>query len=275
MVRADGSVRELHAIGRIDHDEAGSARWLGSVQDVTDHRLSARELRAHDSASRATREGERPHPLFLRSLNPMMIVDDERRYVDANAAACLFLRLSHEEICKLRIDDITQPKLRRGLDARWEAFLQRRFSAESAHGLRWDFHLPDGTSVAVDLCSVPDFQPGRHLGIVLFPLAEALNERVGLARPPDSRVLSKREREVLTLVALGNTGVQIAAQLFLSPATVQTHVANILIKLRAKNRAHGIAIAMQTGELDLEDGLHEPRLLDSRTSLPKRPPEWP
>ena len=78
-------------------------------------------------------------------------------------------------------------------------------------------------------------------------------------------MLTDRERQVLTLVALGNTGDQIAAQLSLAPSTVQTHVVNALNKLRAKNRAHGIAIALQTGELDLDDGLHEPRLLDSRT----------
>ena len=32
------------------------------------------------------------HPLFLSSLNPMLIADDERRYVDAKAAACLAAR---------------------------------------------------------------------------------------------------------------------------------------------------------------------------------------
>ncbi|MDP8907916.1 MAG: hypothetical protein M3N47_02100 [Chloroflexota bacterium] len=47
---------------------------------------------------------------------------------------------------------------------------------------------------------------------------------------------------------------------------------NTLIKLRARNRAHGIAIALQTGELDLDDRSHEPvPFLDSRT----RPPDPP
>ena len=205
----------------------------------------------------------RPHPLFLRSLNPMLIVDDERRYVDANAAASLFFRLSHEAICKLRIDDVTAPKLRAGLDALWAEFLQRRFSRERSQALPWVFHMPDGTTVAVDLCSTPDFRPGRHLAIVLFPQARSLNERLAQAQPPARAVLTAREREILTLVALGDTGVQIGAQLFLSPATVQTHMVNTLIKLGAKNRAHGIAIAMQTGELDLHERPDEPDRLDS------------
>jgi len=52
-----------------------------------------------------------------------------------------------------------------------------------------------------------------------------------------------------------------AAALFLSPATVQTHVTNSLIKLGAKNRAHGISIALRAGELDLGEGPDELSLL--------------
>ncbi|MDX6414412.1 MAG: two-component system, cell cycle sensor histidine kinase and response regulator CckA, partial [Gaiellaceae bacterium] len=58
MLRPDGSVRELRAVGKIDHDEAGRALWLGSAQDVTEHRLSEQELRAHYSVSQALREWE-------------------------------------------------------------------------------------------------------------------------------------------------------------------------------------------------------------------------
>jgi DNA-binding CsgD family transcriptional regulator len=221
--------------------------------------------------SRSQGEERRPHPLFARSLNPMLIADDDRRYVDANAAACLFLRLPHDEICKLRIDDVTAPKLRPGLDALWKGFVQGSTSGEVRQALPWEFHMPDGASVSVDLCSVAGFQPGRHLAIVVFPPEDALNIRLGRAPAPAGAVLTKREREILTLVALGKTGVQIAAELFVSPATVQTHMVNTLIKLGAKNRAHGIAIALQTGELDLGDEPDEPRFLDSRTSRPKRP----
>jgi DNA-binding CsgD family transcriptional regulator len=220
----------------------------------------ARRLSSDMDGRRADDEAPRAHPLFVRSLNPMLIVDDERRYVDANAAACLFMRLSREEICKLRIDDVTPPHMRAGMPALWTEFLKGRFSRAGMQALGWAFQMPDGTRVAVDLSSTPDFQLGRHLAIVVFPPAEDVDERVARAPMPESGVLTKREREVLTLVALGNTGVQIAAELFVSPATVQTHVVNTLIKLGAKNRAHGIAIAMQTGELDLGDDLTIRRL---------------
>ena len=42
----------------------------------------------------------------------MVIADDERRYVAANSAACLLLRLSEDALLKLRIDDLTPPENR-------------------------------------------------------------------------------------------------------------------------------------------------------------------
>jgi hypothetical protein len=62
--------------------------------------------------------------------------------------------------------------------------------------------------------------------------------------------------------------VQIAEQLYISPATVQTHMARTLVKLGAKNRAHGIAIALQTGELALDDDPDELRFPGLRPSSP-------
>src|SRR5205807_8147672 len=44
---------------------------------------------------------------FRTSLVPMVIADHERRYVAANPAACLLLRLPEEKVLGLRIDDLT------------------------------------------------------------------------------------------------------------------------------------------------------------------------
>lgn len=59
-----------------------------------------------------------------------------------------------------------------------------------------------------------------------------------------SSLLSRREREVLTLLAGGNTVQEIAADLNLSPLTVRTHVRNAKDKLRARTTAHAVAIAL-------------------------------
>ena len=208
---------------------------------------------AHDGPA-GRRHHAAPHPLFVHSLNPMLIADDAGRFVDANAAACLFLRLPREAVCRLTIDDVTPRSQRPRVAALWGALVSGGHARASGDTVPLDMQMPDGTILAVDLGGTPQFRPGRHLAIILFPAARALNERVGAAPAQANSVLTKREREVLTLVALGNTGVEIASQLFLSPTTVATHVANGLVKLGARNRAHGIAIALQNGELDLVDG---------------------
>lgn len=57
--------------------------------------------------------------------------------------------------------------------------------------------------------------------------------------------LSKREFEVLELIAKGNTNQEIADHLFLSLNTVKTHCANLFVKLNAKRRTQAIQRAKE------------------------------
>ncbi|WP_334123981.1 response regulator transcription factor [Glutamicibacter sp.] len=59
--------------------------------------------------------------------------------------------------------------------------------------------------------------------------------------------LTRREREVFGLIALGRSNPEIAEELFLSEATVKTHVGHILAKLDARDRVQAVVIAYQTG----------------------------
>jgi DNA-binding NarL/FixJ family response regulator len=59
--------------------------------------------------------------------------------------------------------------------------------------------------------------------------------------------LSKREREIMDLLAQGLTGEQVAERLFLSPETIKTHIRNAMSKLEANTRVHAIAIALREG----------------------------
>jgi DNA-binding NarL/FixJ family response regulator len=76
--------------------------------------------------------------------------------------------------------------------------------------------------------------------------AESLLERLGSTQRADG-LLTRREREVLALIAQGHTNEQIAAALFMSPKTASVHVSRIITKLGASNRTQAAAIARQTG----------------------------
>jgi DNA-binding NarL/FixJ family response regulator len=68
--------------------------------------------------------------------------------------------------------------------------------------------------------------------------------------PPALAELSPRELEVLRLIAEGRSNSEIAADLFLSEATVKTHVTHILTKLRLRDRVQAVALAYRTGFMD-------------------------
>jgi DNA-binding NarL/FixJ family response regulator len=62
-----------------------------------------------------------------------------------------------------------------------------------------------------------------------------------------ARVLTDREREVLTMVARGLSNAEVAEELTISPATAKTHVAHLLTKLDARDRIQLVIMAYQSG----------------------------
>ena len=85
-------------------------------------------------------------------------------------------------------------------------------------------------------------------------LAPSITKRLiaSFAPPPSSDRtslpdLTVRELEVLTLLAEGLSNNEIAAQLFVSDATVKTHVGHILNKLGVRDRVQAVVIAYRSG----------------------------
>jgi len=78
-----------------------------------------------------------------------------------------------------------------------------------------------------------------------------IQEFAARAKEPQSlerlEELTDREREVVALVGEGLSNDEIAARLFLSPATAKTHVSRAMGKLRARDRAQLVVIAYESG----------------------------
>jgi DNA-binding NarL/FixJ family response regulator len=65
--------------------------------------------------------------------------------------------------------------------------------------------------------------------------------------PAEMAQLTPREREVLSLMARGLSNADVATELFISEATVKTHLARVMMKLGVREKAQAVAAAYQTG----------------------------
>jgi DNA-binding NarL/FixJ family response regulator len=87
----------------------------------------------------------------------------------------------------------------------------------------------------------------RELGDTGSPDDAILPAETTPARPAGLFHLTARERDVLRLVARGLTDSQVAAELVLSPRTVQSHLSTIYSKLGVATRTAAVRIALDRG----------------------------
>jgi DNA-binding NarL/FixJ family response regulator len=93
----------------------------------------------------------------------------------------------------------------------------------------------------------------------------------GTRRPPELDLLTDREVEILVLVARGLANSEIAGSLYISQATVKTHVSRILTKLRLRDRAQAVVVAYEAGLVRPGDAT-SPTSSGSEAGSPALPP---
>ena len=83
---------------------------------------------------------------------------------------------------------------------------------------------------------------------------ESTDEPQAVSQPvPELPVpLTRREDEILAMLVKGKSNADIAEELFVGPATVKTHVSNILMKLDVKDRIHAVIWAYEHGYVDAQ-----------------------
>jgi DNA-binding NarL/FixJ family response regulator len=93
----------------------------------------------------------------------------------------------------------------------------------------------------------------RYLDPALAPVLVAPRGRLTHSVGPAQQALSRREYQVLQLIADGLENQAIARLLYVSVETVRTHVKSILRKLSARDRTHAVAVAFRSGVLGVDD----------------------
>jgi DNA-binding CsgD family transcriptional regulator len=181
---------------------------------------------------------------------PLLVVDDDCVCVQASLGACRLLGASRDRVIGSRLADLLEPGSHDRLEYVWRAF-------RSGGGHAGPFTVDSCEAPAGELSVwvTPSVLPSRHL-VVLEPAAIGARPATGMNRVEDVAALRPRRRptgptprecQVLDLLAEGATDEQIAGQLDLSPATVQTHVRNAKAKLGARTRAQAVALALRRG----------------------------
>jgi two-component system sensor histidine kinase UhpB len=129
-------------------------RFAGVIclgQDVTERRCVGEMLEQNRRRLQA---------IFENVLDPILLMDDNCHYVDANPASCELLGYSREELLRMTADDVTPAELRARIPE-----LMERFLADGRMGGEYTLLCKDGTTRLVEFRSVANILPGLHLAI--------------------------------------------------------------------------------------------------------------
>jgi PAS domain S-box-containing protein len=188
---------------------------------------------------------QRARLLWQTSFDAFAVVDDTRRYLRVNPAACALFGTDAGRILGARIEDFTPSDQWPELERLWRVLLHR-----STLGGPYEMLRADGVRTVIEFRAAREFGPGETL-IVGRELIRGLPPRDTAAADGGPAELTTREREILQLAADGAaSSTEIARILVLSPQTVRTHFRNACRKLDVSGRAPAVAAALRAGLID-------------------------
>jgi PAS domain S-box-containing protein len=180
---------------------------------------------------------------FIRSKNAMVLLDDQRRHVAVNGA---FLSMSGYQRSQIIGRPVYEHVVGGPLytEREWRDLLHRDHFTGTA-----DLVCADGRQITVDFAGHPEVVTGRQLVLFVTIRAARTGRQHHDPTPPrsDCVALSRRELEVVRLLALGLSGPEVAHELHLAHNTVRTHVRNAMAKVGARSRAQRVARTMAEG----------------------------
>ena len=188
---------------------------------------------------------------FTHSRNAMVLLDDQRRHVEVNGAYLALLGYPRRELIGRPVHELLAHGPLATADE-WKAVLrQRQFTGAT------EIVCADGRRVKVEFAGHPEVVTGRQL--VLFvvmrtaragrsPAGPAQQQSEGTPADAEPQVkLSRRELDVIRLIALGLSGPEVAEELQVAHNTVRTHVRNAMTKSGSRSRAQLVAKALGDG----------------------------
>jgi PAS domain S-box-containing protein len=179
---------------------------------------------------------------FKGSRNAMVLLDERRHVVELNGAFLKLVGHPRDELVGRPIYEfiVGGPRM---TQREWLATIARgEFNGEAA------LVRADGTTAVVQYAGHTEVVTGQRR-VLFVALSTSRSGRFArrVDEPAELGALSAREQEIVRLVAAGESGPEIAAQLHISYTTVRTHVRNAMTKVGARSRAHLVAKALGEG----------------------------
>ena len=167
----------------------------------------------------------------------MVLLDERRCHVEVNGAYLQLLGYPRRALIGRPVYEfvVGGPAMS---TARWRTLLRETQFTGVA-----DARRHDGGRVTVEFAGYPTLVSGQPLVLGVVVRADRRGRRVAHRPPPGSATekLTKRELDVVTMIALGATGPEIADELHVTHNTVRTHARNAMTKVGARSRAHLVA----------------------------------